>query len=417
MSGDRALEAARRARRALVRGSTRDAAWLALWSTELDGESSLGLAVVARILHEVSGDPLATIVTRAACRRGLPDPERREVERFHRIDLWSRGLLAHTGGQSLLPASAFEDGASFAETPELSEWIEARTERWQDLDGACRALRRLVGALSDAWEMPSTGDPLRTPEQWADMPAYANWKTQDPLHDEEPDPLEEPDPAGITVISDHWTAHTIAHLEETNPREALEIAERWVELRPGRMAPLMTVMRVAHRMGDEARIEDAEATVMEIETEDLTELEEARVGLGLLQRYSTQMVVLNRMNDVAPGHPVVLANRGAVYLELGDTEKAEADLSLALQLEPHSGPALTNLALLRMRESDYVAARGLLEEAKKLHPKEAQVRYYLAACLDNQNHPEAALREAQTAVQLDPEFEPGHDLLAQLRTK
>lgn len=411
---ERALEAARRARRALVRGATRDAAWLALWSTEMDESSNLGLAVVARILHEVSGDPLATVVTRAACERGLPDPERVEVERFHRIDLWSRGLLAHTAGQSLLPASVFEDASAFSPTHEMEGWFTERTARWQDLEGACRALRRLVGALSDAWEMPSEGDPLRTDEAWADMPAYSEWKTQDPLQESEPEPLEEPDPYGITVISDHWTAHTITRLEEDKPGEAIEIAERWVELRPGRVPPLVAVMQVAHRLGDEERLADAEAALLSIESENLNELEEARVGLGLLQRYAAQMTILNRMDALAPGHPVVLANRGAVRLELGESQAAEKDLQLALELDPRSGPALTNLGLLRMRESDYVAARALLEEAKKLYPDEAQVRYYLAACLQNQQHPEAALQEAKAAVELDPGFEPGHALLAEL---
>lgn len=414
----RALEAARRARRAFVRGDTRDAAWLALWSTELDPEAGLGLAMVARILHEVSADPLATVVTREAQVRGLPEPERREVARFHRIDLWSRGLVAHTHGQSLLPASAFEDGEAFTATEECAPWFEEREQRWGSREGACRALRRLVGALSDAWEMPAEpADPLRSDVTWADMPAYAAWKADDPLSAQEPDPEpeEESDLEAITVISDHWTEHTLARLEAHDRLgEAREIAEQWSSLRPGRVAPLIAIMRLASAMGQMERVAEAEAELLEIETEDLNELEEARVGLGLLERFDAQMKILDAMNGLAPGQPVILANRGAVALELGRTDDAEADLRLALELDPKSGPALTNLGLLRMREEDYVAARALLEEAKSLHPDEAPVRYYLAACLANQSHPEAALREARKALELDPGFAPAHALLESL---
>ncbi|MEO1232020.1 MAG: tetratricopeptide repeat protein [Myxococcota bacterium] len=417
-NAERALEAARRARRAFVRGDTRDAAWLALWSTELDPAGGLGLAMVARILHEVSADPLATVVTREAQARGLPEPERLEVARFHRIDLWSRGLLAHRHGQSLLPASAFEEASAFTATEACLPWFEERELRWGSRAGACRALRRLVGALSDAWEMPAEpADPLRSDALWADMPAYAAWKADDPLAagEPDPDPDDEADLEAITVISDHWTEHTLARLEARDRLgEAQEIAAQWATLRPGRVAPLIAVMRLASAMGQEDRVAEAEAELLDIETEDLNELEEARVGLGLLRRFEAQMTILDAMNTLAPGQPVILANRGAAALELGRTETAEADLRLALELDPKSGPALTNLALLRMREEDYVAARALLEEAKSLHPDEAPVRYYLAACLANQSHPEAALREARKALELDPGFAAAHALLEQL---
>lgn len=420
MSEDRALEAARRARRALRRGETRDAAWLALWSTELDPDGGTGLAVLARILYEVSGDALATIGTREAIRRGLPPAEQREVERFHRIDLWSRGLLRHEANQSLLPAAAFEDGRAFTPTENHDLWFEERAERWGTVARECEALRRLVGALSDAWEMPQdVADPLRAQTPWTNMPAYTMWKARDPLAQEEAEYEDDEDtePAlfGVTVVSDYWTEETIARLE-TGGRigEATEIAEHWVELRPGRMAPRMTLMRLYEAMGQTSELESLEQDVLASETEDLNELEEARVGLGLLRRFDAQMEILDRMDRLAPGHPVILANRGAVALELNRPEQAEADLQLALQLDPESGPALTNLALLRMRESDYVAARGLLEQAKLLHPDEAQVRYYLAACLHNQHHPDASLREARAAVDLDPSFAPAQMLLSQL---
>ncbi|MBX2812262.1 MAG: hypothetical protein KTR25_10655 [Myxococcales bacterium] len=414
MKAARALKAARRARRALALGETRDAAWYALWSTELDPMGGLGLAVVARILHEVSGDALATIVTREAWSRGLPEPERVEVERFLRIDLWSRGLLAHVGGQSLLPAAAFEDGKAFTETEAHDQWIEERTAHWGSAEGACQALRRLVGALSDAWEMPGdVADPLRSPNHWSDMPGYASWKEGDPLDATEGETeVTEPSPSGITVISDYWTEHTIQRLEQRGQLgEAIEIAERWLELRPGRMSPRIALMRLYDQVENQERLEELEKEVLSTETEDLNELEEARVGLGLLQRFKAQRAVLNRMDTLAPGQAFILASRGAAALELNLHQEAEADLHMALQLEPENGAALVNLGLLRIREQDYVAARALLEQAKVVFPREAQVRYYLASCLHAQKMSQRALAEARAALELDPRFTPAQQLL------
>lgn len=418
MNESRAVEAARRARRALARGETRDAAWLALWSTELDPDGGLGLAVVARILHEVSGDALATIVTREAQTRSLPEPERYDIERFHRIDLWSRGLLAHTGGQSLLPVSAFDDKTAFSETEAHAPWIAERTAHWGSSEGACRALRRLVGALSDAWEMPSeVTDPLRSEEPWPDMPAYTSWKADNPLTTEEPDLQQEGEPAtsGVTVISDYWTEHTIQRLEASNRlQEASEINERWLELRPGRVTPIICLMHLCQKMENESRLKELAQEIVELDTEDLSELEDARIGLGLLKCFEAQRTILDKMNELAPGQAFILASRGAASLELNLYKEAESDLHMALQLEPENGAALVNLGLLRMREQDFVAARALFGQAKIIYPKEAEIRYYLATCLQSQNHPTQALEEAQAALEIDPTFEPAQNLIADI---
>lgn len=415
MSDPRAIEAARRGYAALVRGENRDAAWLGLWATELDPEQGLGWALLARILHAVSGDALATLVTEAALELPMPTSDRAKVARYLRIDLWSRGLVVHDGRATVLRATDFDHPDRFRPLPELERWRRERLESWGDRDRAKRAVARLVAALSDGWEMPGAGDPLRTDAAWAPMPEYAAWRDRDPLAEPEPEAEPEPDPTEMFVVSDAWTEVRIGELERGGELEAaLALAERWAELRANRIRPLVAVLRLAAGLGRTDQAAAIEAELLGIETEDLSELEAARVGLGLLGRFPAQLEVLERMNRLAPGHPVILANRGAVRLELGEQAEAEADLRLALELDPTNGPAMTNLALIRLREDDYVAARALLEEAKRLHPDEAQVRYYLAACLQNQRHPEAALREAQAARELDPEFEPAKRLLDEL---
>ena len=412
---DEAPSLARRARHALSTGETRDAAWLALLATEEDPEDGYGWAVLARILHEVTGDALATLVAHAADAMPMAEADRADAGWFLRVDLWNRGLLAAPDDAPVLSADAFDEPERFRPTEQLAGWLVERQARWGPLHQAKRGLRRLIGALSDAYEMPlEVEDPLRDDVPWAPMPEFQQWRAALRPVEAIPPPATDA-PGEVRLRSDFWTEREIERREVAGALDAaLEEAEAWADDRPGRARPRVAAVRLALALGRAEVAAAREREIVELETEDLAELEEARVGLGLLERFAAQRRILDKMDAVAPGQPVVLANRGAVALELGDHVAAEKDLRLALELEPTNGPALTNLALLRLREADYVAARGLLEEAKRLHPEEAQVRYYLAACLQNQRHPEAAVREAKAAIALDPGFTPARDLLDRL---
>ncbi len=414
---DRALDAARRAHAALLAGSPRNAAWWSLYGCELDSGCGLAVAMVARTLAAVRADPLATLGTRHALQLGVPEPERADIEREHRADRWSRGLLAHTSGEAVLPWAAFSQPESFDVTGEHDPWFEERYARWGSPKSATRALIRLVGALSDALEKPDGGaESLRSETPWPDMPAYAAWKAERPLEDAPPAVELRPDPDDALILSDHWSRIELERLEEAGQlAAAADRAERWKDLRPGQLAPLLALLRIAEATGQAAAAEALEAEILaETGERDLDELEEARLELGALGRFGAQLAVLDRMDALAPGHPVILANRGAARLEVGDTSGAEGDLSLALALDPKSGPALANLAVLRMQEGDFGVARGLLEQAKALHPDEPAVRHDLALCLEAQGHRDLALAEARAAAALMPGWDGAEALLSRL---
>jgi tetratricopeptide (TPR) repeat protein len=412
-----ALRLARHARHQLEARMGRDAAWLALFALELDGRSGLGLAVLARLVLEVNEDPLGTLATRHALSLGIPDPDRAEVERFHRIDLWTRGLLAHHDRAAILPVSAFDEASAFREAPRFDPWLREQAEPWGGIEGAARALVRMAAALSDARTVPETTEnPLRADDGWEETRLYAEWKTKVLAAVGDPPPHRGERAPDLTVLSDHWMEQEIAGLGALGQFElAIERAQVWASARPQKIGPRAALVRLWHAAGDHPARDEAIEAMLSIDSRDLNELEEARLALGELELWGPQIRVLDRMDELAPSHPVILANRGAALLAIEEMGLAEADLEKALEADPANGPALATLGLIRMRQDRYVAAREFLERAVEIAPDKAQVRVYLAACKNNQGNREAAIEELEKALELEPNHAQARQLLVELK--
>lgn len=408
---------ARRAHASLALGQTKDAAWLALYGWE-SGQGkedadhragvALSLAALGRILMEVNEDPLATIGLRHALALGVPEPERAAIERFHRIDLWTRGLLRHQGGATVLKLADFFHGGDFEVAQRFDPWFEGQLADWSDEAEAVLAMVRMSAALADAWVVPpSDSNPLRVNEGWSRTPAYEAWCAQSPAAGEAPEPqASEPSEAEreLTVLSDYWIEQEIASLGASGSFDmALERAQVWASLRPQKIRPRAAWVRLLDAAGQGEARDRVVAEILGLGVQDLSDLEEARVALGELRLWIPQIELLDQMERLAPGHPVILANRGAARLELDEMEQGIKDLEGALAADPENGPALATLGLVRMRQDEYVQARHLLERAVKVAPDQAQVRLYLAACKNNQGDRQAAVEELEEAIQLEPD--------------
>lgn len=417
MSDGTARRAARHARAQLELAQTKDAAWLALHAIEVDEEEPLAWAVLARVVLEATEDPLATVATRYALSLGVPDPERMLVERMHRIDLWTRGLLDHDERASLLPLTAFDDGDAFSESPRFAPWLEEQMAGFEDERGCARAVFRMVAAFADAYVVPETDDNPLHAEGWRPTDVYAAWRDGDPLSrlGDAPAPANDDADERVQLLSDYRIEQEILELgAQGRFRLARERAELWAKLRPTRVKPIAMQIRVLHA-GEWRDARDAAVqALLALDCRDLNELEDARVALGELLLWDAQLEVLQRMDRLAPNHPVILANRGVAKMQLGDLEAGAADLEAALDEDPDCGPALANLGLHRMREDEYVAARTLLERAVKVAPDQAQVRVYLAACKNNQGDRAGAVLELESALKLDPHHTQAQQLMDEL---
>ncbi len=417
MSDGSARRAARHARAQLELGQTKDAAWLALHSIELDEEEPLGWALLARVVLDATEDPLATVATRYALSLGVPDPERALVERMHRIDLWTRGLLDHKDRASLLPLSAFDDGAAFSESARFAPWLDEQMAGFEDERGCARAVFRMVAAFADAYVVPETDDNPLHAEGWRPTDVYAAWVDGDPVSNlgDAPAPANDDADDRVQLLSDYRIEQEILELGAQGSFQlARERAELWTKLRPTKVKPLAMQIRVLHAGQWEEARDAAVRALLGLECRDLNDLEDARVALGELGLWEAQLQILERMDRLAPGHPVILANRGVAKMQLGEVEAGASDLEAALDADPDCGPALANLGLHRMREDEYVAARALLERAVKVAPDQAQVRVYLAACKNNQGDRAGAVVELESALELDPHHAQAQQLMEEL---
>ncbi len=414
MNSPQPLDLARAAGHALQEGHTRDATWYALWAVEADAQCGLAWAVLGRIVLDLNADPLATLGLAHALELGLPEDEAPHFAQLARIDLWTRGLLLHESQKALLSSGEFEKAEAFQETDSKAAWFSDRIEGWGSLEAAAAGLKRLVAALSDAWQLSDAEDPLKTDDGWQAMPAYSEFqKNQVPEAEQKPLPAPQDQ---FELLSDFWVERRIEALSHMGQLgAAFELAEKWLDLRPLRMTPRTAILRILAATGKQSELKEQAEALLELETEDLNELEAARVTLGELRQFPEQLVILERMAQLAPRHPVILANRGAVLLELERIDEAEADLSQALKVDPENGPALANMALLKMRKEEYFEARRILDNAVKLFPEQAQLWVYLAVCKNNRGDHHGAKADLEKALGLDPAHAEARMLLGQVK--
>lgn len=421
MTREDARRAARHARAQLELGQTRDAAWLAILAVETDESEALGWALLARIVLEATEDPLATVTTRYALELGVPEPERALIERMHRVDLWTRGLVDHDDHAPILPLSAFDDASAFTETPRLDRWLGEQMADFDDASGCARAVLRMVAAFSEAYVVPETDDnPLRA-DGWTPTKAFAAWRDPNPVIGlgEPPAPTSiEDDAPDVQLLSDYRIEQEIVELGAQGSFQlARDRATLWAQLRHGRVKPLSMLVRVLHAGEWHDERDEAVRRMLDLGSHDLNELEDARVVLGELELWDAQLQILDQMDHLAPGHSVILANRGVAKMQLGAANDGATDLEAALEADPDCGPALANLGLHRMRQDEYVAARALLERAVEVAPKQAQVRVYLAACKNNQGDRAGAMAELESALKIEPEHPQAKQLLEELLSR
>lgn len=415
-SADRAENLSLAGLHCLLDGEARDAAWFSLAASELDPNQGLAWAVLAQLVREVSEDPLATIATRYALGCRVPDSLRPRLERYERIDRWTRGLVRHRSRAALLQVKDFDRPAAFESTFLESTWYREQLAPWGSEAAALQGLRRLAGALSDALAPPQTNqNPLKA-EGWAETDAYQCWKSEN-IEREFETPEVFPDAEDdMLLISDHWMEQDVFCWAANGQfAEALKKANLWEKMRPDAVRPLLSKVRLYHATDKLRKRDQCIEAVLKLGLEDLAELELVRNVLGELKLWSWQVKLLDQMDALAPSSAVILANRGAAYIEIGNTDAGARDLEAALAADPDCGPALANLGLQRMREDDYVRARDLLERAVAQAPDQAQVRVYLAACKNNQGSRAAAIEELEEALRLEPDHPQAHELLAELR--
>lgn len=110
--------------------------------------------------------------------------------------------------------------------------------------------------------------------------------------------------------------------------------------------------------------------------------------------------------------PLVRANLGVAYLQMGRLEEAARELKLAVNSAPNMPDALTNLSSVFLRLGELDNAEKAAREALKLNQGFALAHNNLAVVLTEKGQPEQARFHALRARELGYAVPPG--LLAQL---
>lgn len=113
--------------------------------------------------------------------------------------------------------------------------------------------------------------------------------------------------------------------------------------------------------------------------------------------------------DIAPGvASVAVQNRGNVYREQKDRERALRDYDQAIRLNPANAGAYINRGSILAERGDHEAAVKDYDEAIRFKPNFAEAYYNRALSLREAGQEDAGLRDLETAIRLKPDLALAH---------
>lgn len=192
-----------------------------------------------------------------------------------------------------------------------------------------------------------------------------------------PEPVEQK-PIDKKNLSRIYTEKGAAYLEEGQPYIALKDLNKAIELDPGNAEAHGTLGVVYERLEvfDKARAHYRKAVELAPDNPGLGnnfgrflctrgEYEE---GLKWLVKGANDKLYVKRW--------IPMVNAGECALEAGDLETAEKWLRQSLKLKPNSPHALAAMVRLKMKQKNYLSARGFLQryEALVKKPEEEMLR-------------------------------------------
>ena len=121
-----------------------------------------------------------------------------------------------------------------------------------------------------------------------------------------------------------------------------------------------------------------------------------------------------------PNTAALYVARGVLEIQLSKSEIAVADFAKAHQLDPKMSFAADAVGIMQSQQHQSGESSALFEEQAKQHPDDPLLQYLLAEQLSQSAGEEigsrltAAIAAAKRAVNLDPQYQAAHDLLAVL---
>ncbi len=118
--------------------------------------------------------------------------------------------------------------------------------------------------------------------------------------------------------------------------------------------------------------------------------------------FQKELASYQRTLEATLDRPGTRLNRGLMYMDLGQTEQAEAEYRAALKLEPHYVPAAINLAdLMRDQQRDEEGEKTLRRTLEK-EPGNADLLHSLGLLLVRSDRTDEAVKQLQAAATAAP---------------
>jgi len=125
--------------------------------------------------------------------------------------------------------------------------------------------------------------------------------------------------------------------------------------------------------------------------------------------YEKAIADLNKAIELAPKKPTPYYFRGDAYLELNDWKNAEADLTRTLEFVPQSADVLNERAIVYINTTEWDKALADLDQAIKLDAKNAFAYNNRGVVFRNTEDWKNAIVNYTRAIELDPKLAEAYD--------
>lgn len=129
------------------------------------------------------------------------------------------------------------------------------------------------------------------------------------------------------------------------------------------------------------------------------------------KNYVAASQVVDKLAKERPSDPLIHNLRGTISIAQDEPAQARVHFAKALEVQPTYFPAVSNLALLDMKDKNPQAARGRFEQLLKVAPKEVRAWLSLAALEASQRNEAGYLKNLEQAKRADGKNVQAHHLL------
>jgi tetratricopeptide (TPR) repeat protein len=135
-----------------------------------------------------------------------------------------------------------------------------------------------------------------------------------------------------------------------------------------------------------------------------------------LKRFPMVIRELEPLSESHPESELVHRLLGECYLEVGDSEKAEAQFRQAVQLNPKNASYYSALGQVLRTEGPQRTdeAMGYLKKALLLNPSGTKTKFFLALCYEEKSDLPTAQRLLEEVLRIDPDSLQTHRALAKI---